>query len=234
MGGSPKGLCPSSVAVPPPLLVAQAPPELLLVLSRSKPAFDALVAHPHTLQQLLGAFFADLFMEPPTAYGQALEFWELAHRHQPGLLLSHWCGATAVAGSGACGALRRCCRSGACGVVTLSPWVAWASCGARCVLCCAVLTCMALRFSAAPHISPIFAVRFAALPPPHSAACCLPCHACRDQLQGVMAVVVGPQAAKDSPTFVETLLGGCCCSCCITGGCCCFGVRIEKEELFNR
>lgn len=60
------------------------------MLSRSRPAFERLMADELICRNLTGAFYAALFMAAPEASGLALEWWEVAHRHRPGLLLDRW------------------------------------------------------------------------------------------------------------------------------------------------
>lgn len=83
--GLPPETPPSPTTRPP-----QAATELLAVLSRSRPACEQLLADPLICSRLVGAFFADLFMTSPVAYGLALEYWDVVHRFRPRLLLEHW------------------------------------------------------------------------------------------------------------------------------------------------
>ena len=67
----------------------QAATELLVVLSRSRPAFERMMADQLICRRLVNASYAGLFMASPVGYGVALEWWDVAHRHRPGLLVEH-------------------------------------------------------------------------------------------------------------------------------------------------
>lgn len=68
----------------------QSPPELLLVLSRSRAGFERMMADGLVRRPLLAAMWGNLFLAAPTAAAHGLTFWAVAHLWAPDTLVDHW------------------------------------------------------------------------------------------------------------------------------------------------